>query len=350
MAPISTPRVGCAMMSTSGSVSTSRAITIFCWLPPEKFAVLSMGLGGAHVKTRHLAGGICDGRLLVDEEALAVIRVVLPAENGAFMRGKNRHEAHALPVLGTWARPIARRCRHGHRRAGLAADEYLAGAPGHHPGKAFDEFGLGHCPTRRQGRGFRRRAPKTRGYRHAEPARIRDREIAHLEQHILARNARCADGLANRATHHEFGEFLRVGLARLAMRDHFAAPHHGDMIRDRHDFLELVGDEQDRRPCRRSSASARNNCSARRRENAGRFIENDDLRSAIERLDDLHPLLLAHGEFTHDRIGVDLNAVFRAETDDFRAGLCRPPSVKAPPSMPSITFSATLIVSTSMKC
>ena len=46
IAPISTPRVGWPTRSTDGSRSISRASTIFCWLPPEKFAVFSRQFGG----------------------------------------------------------------------------------------------------------------------------------------------------------------------------------------------------------------------------------------------------------------------------------------------------------------
>ena len=46
IAPISTPRVGCPTSSTSGSRSISRAMTIFCWFPPEKFAVFRSHDGG----------------------------------------------------------------------------------------------------------------------------------------------------------------------------------------------------------------------------------------------------------------------------------------------------------------
>ena len=46
IAPMSTPRVGWPTSSTSGSRSISRAMTIFCWLPPEKLAVLRSQDGG----------------------------------------------------------------------------------------------------------------------------------------------------------------------------------------------------------------------------------------------------------------------------------------------------------------
>ena len=35
MAPTSRPRVGCTAISSSGSLSISRAMMAFCWLPPD---------------------------------------------------------------------------------------------------------------------------------------------------------------------------------------------------------------------------------------------------------------------------------------------------------------------------
>src|ERR1700722_16532016 len=46
IAPMSTPRVGCPTSRIFGLRSISRASTIFCWLPPEKLAVLSKGARG----------------------------------------------------------------------------------------------------------------------------------------------------------------------------------------------------------------------------------------------------------------------------------------------------------------
>ncbi len=55
MAPMSTPRVGWPTSSTSGSRSISRAMTIFCWLPPEKLAVFRSQDGGRMSKRSMLA-------------------------------------------------------------------------------------------------------------------------------------------------------------------------------------------------------------------------------------------------------------------------------------------------------
>ena len=46
MAPTSTPRVGWPTSRTRGSRSISRASTSFCWLPPEKAAVIRRGSAG----------------------------------------------------------------------------------------------------------------------------------------------------------------------------------------------------------------------------------------------------------------------------------------------------------------
>ena len=58
IAPMSTPRVGWPTSRRSGLRSISRASTIFCWLPPEKFCARQRGVGRAHVETLHLVRGV----------------------------------------------------------------------------------------------------------------------------------------------------------------------------------------------------------------------------------------------------------------------------------------------------
>jgi hypothetical protein len=50
IAPMSTPRVGWPTSRRSGLRSISRASTIFCWLPPEKFLAASQRVRGADVE------------------------------------------------------------------------------------------------------------------------------------------------------------------------------------------------------------------------------------------------------------------------------------------------------------
>ena len=45
LAPMSTPRVGCAAMRKRGLLSSSRATTNFCWFPPESVANATSSLG-----------------------------------------------------------------------------------------------------------------------------------------------------------------------------------------------------------------------------------------------------------------------------------------------------------------
>ena len=44
-------------------------------------------------------------------------------------------------------------------------------------------------------------------------------------------------------------------------------------------------------------------------QDGGGLVEDEDARSAIEHLEDLHPLALTHPEVFDQRIGVDIEAV-----------------------------------------
>ena len=71
-----------------------------------------------------------------------------------------------------------------------------------------------------------------------------------------------------------------------------------------------------------------------RGEHGGRLVEDQDLRPAIQRLQDLDALLQADGEIADARIGVDGEAVFTGEPRQFRtrpadAGLQQRPALGA---------------------
>ena len=42
LAPMSTPRVGLLSSSTRGLLARARAITTFCWLPPDRVVMASV--------------------------------------------------------------------------------------------------------------------------------------------------------------------------------------------------------------------------------------------------------------------------------------------------------------------
>ena len=57
IAPMSTPRVGCATSSSLGFSSNSRPMISFCWLPPDSARAGSAGIRRPHVETLDDVGG-----------------------------------------------------------------------------------------------------------------------------------------------------------------------------------------------------------------------------------------------------------------------------------------------------
>ena len=53
-----------------------------------------------------------------------------------------------------------------------------------------------------------------------------------------------------------------------------------------------------------------------RRQDGGRLVEDQDVRLAVERLQDLHALLLADRDVGDQRVGVDLELELRGEVAD----------------------------------
>jgi hypothetical protein len=88
----------------------------------------------------------------------------------------------------------------------------------------------------------------------------------------------------------------------------------------------------------------------RRGQHAGRLVQDQDLGAAVERLEDLHPLLDADRQFLDDGIGIDLELVFLFEPLELARALVMPPLSTWLSSAPSMTFSRTVKFSTSMKC
>ena len=57
-----------------------------------------------------------------------------------------------------------------------------------------------------------------------------------------------------------------------------------------------------------------------RREDGGGLVEDQEVGAAVERLEDLHPLALAHAEVRHARVGIDLQVILAAQTRKLGAG------------------------------
>ena len=76
IAPTSRPRVGWTATSRSGSLSISRAMMAFCWLPPDMLRAIGDGtLAAAHVVLLDEALGIVRDSAFVDEAVVLELRL-----------------------------------------------------------------------------------------------------------------------------------------------------------------------------------------------------------------------------------------------------------------------------------
>ena len=119
------------------------------------------------------------------------------------------------------------------------------------------------------------------------------------------------------AADHQLGQVVLVGLGRLALADHPSAPNDRDPVGDLEDLVQLVADEHDAVALGGEPPQDREDLvGLLGRQHGGGFVEDEDPRIAIERLEDLDPLLPADRQRAHLGLGVDLEAEPAAELDD----------------------------------
>ena len=92
-----------------------------------------------------------------------------------------------------------------------------------------------------------------------------------------------------------------------------------------HDFAQLVRDEDDGFALvAQADKHLEKLVGLLRREHGGRLVEDQDLRAAIERLQDFHALLQADRQLRHDGVERHLEAVVAGELLEFAARAPRP--------------------------
>ena len=107
------------------------------------------------------------------------------------------------------------------------------------------------------------------------------------------------------------------GVGRIDRRHRPAAAQHRHAVRDRHHLVELVRDEDHGLALGGHRAQGREQrVRLLRREHRRRLVHDEDPRVAVERLQDLDPLLLADRELPDARARVDGEAVRLAELRD----------------------------------
>ena len=158
-----------------------------------------------------------------------------------------------------------------------------------------------------------------------EPAVVAHVEVVDLEQHVALRaRRRLLDAQQHLAPdHHPREPGLRRAFARDRV-DRLAAPQNRDPVGDLEHLVQLVADEDDRHALADERAQDLEELARLlRRQDGRRLVEDQDVRRAVERLQDLDPLLLADADVLHLRRGVDREVV--------RACRAAPRAARPPP-------------------
>ena len=126
--------------------------------------------------------------------------------------------------------------------------------------------------------------------RHAQP--VAHFEVCHREQCHPRRRRAFVHLQQHRPAHHFLGETARRSFLRHHLGNDRALPHDRHAVRDRHDFTELVGDQNDRLPLlAQPTEHFEKLIRLLGRQHCRRLVENQDLHPAVERFQDLDPLL-----------------------------------------------------------
>ena len=123
MAPTSSPLVGWPATSTRGSRSTSRAMTIFCWLPPDRDEASVVGRPATHVELLQQPAGECDQPARPQPAEPGVWLVPVLVEPDVLGQREVEDEPAPLPVLRDVAHALVESL------AGRVARDVLTGDP-----------------------------------------------------------------------------------------------------------------------------------------------------------------------------------------------------------------------------
>ena len=147
-----------------------------------------------------------------------------------------------------------------------------------------------------------------------EAAIVAHPQVAHRE-HRLARMRRAAlDVEQHVAPDHQLRQTALARPLAIERRDLLAAPEHRDAIGHRQHLVQLVGDQDDRRPALDQRAQhGEQLVDLLRGEHRRGLVQDQHPRVAIERLEDLDALLLPDAQLLDRGVRVDDEAVARRE-------------------------------------
>ncbi|MNM98586.1 hypothetical protein D3C81_1111200 [compost metagenome] len=157
-----------------------------------------------------------------------------------------------------------------------------------------------------------------------EGVRAWHREVAHGQSHRPALGGHA--GLARRlAANHQPRQRRRAFRARVADARHPPHPHHGGVMAQRADLVELVTDIEDAGAFLGQLAQRdEQRLHGLRGQHRGGLVQDQQLRPGQQRADDLHALALAHGQRVHVAVRLQRQAVARRRGADAFGQLLHP--------------------------
>ena len=280
-----------------------------------------LGGAAAHVElVQQLARRRDDARRM--EEAVRrerLLRVVVQHE--VLGERELEYEPAPVPVLRDVTQPVLEERVRARAGQVLAGDGDRARARLAQAGDRVDQLGLPVAVDA----GDRDDLAGADAERHAanrlEAAIVVDVKVVDLQQHVARLRRRLVDAKQHVAADHHPRQ-QRLGRARAVDRVDLApAPQHGDAVGDLEHLVQLVRDEDDGHPlCDEALEDLEQLHRLLRRQHRGRLVEDQDVGAAIERLEDLDALLLAHGDVADARVRVDVEAELLGELADAAFG------------------------------
>ena len=135
-------------------------------------------------------------------------------------------------------------------------------------------------------------------------------EVFHLYTGLRVDRVGAGDVERHRVPDHHVRHLLGVRVLCRHVADELPMAEYGDAVGKRLDLVHLVRDDDD--SLARIAHIAQHSkelVRLLRGQHGGRLVEDEDVRAAVERLDDLHGLLLGDGHIVYLLPGVDLKAV-----------------------------------------
>ena len=146
---------------------------------------------------------------------------------------------------------------------------------------------------------------------------VLDTQVADLEERTVKVRLGALDGKLNLLPDHHLGERRLRRLRRIDAAHGLALAKDGDAVGDRHDLVQLMGDDDDRLAVLFHGAhDGKELLRLLRRQNRRRLVQNENICAAVEHFDDLHRLLFRDGHVVDLLFGIDVKAVLLGDRAD----------------------------------